>query len=300
MSPRLLNSFPFRFMRWCLGLVGNDEWTERELERTLVQLLDDTHELDAAVVLAFDAVFDDAGRRRDDKTDLFVTNDYVMELAARNRKMLFGASIHPYRSDAVKELERCIAAGAVLVKWLPVVQNMDPADRRCIPFYEAMAHHKIPLLCHTGGELSLPSIALHLADPLLLEEPLRRGVTVIAAHCGTRGGPADPDYLWRFIRMTRQYENLYGDTSALNLPNRWYGLRRCMAERDVRQRLVHGSDWPIIPIPSPFQMSFAPALKLVRHRNWIQRDILIKKQLGLDEAYWHRAGRLLRCPGTAV
>ena len=62
------------------------------------------------------------------------------------RKMLFGASVHPYRKDAVAELERCVAAGAVLLKWLPITQGFNPADPRCFPFYEALAHHKLPLL----------------------------------------------------------------------------------------------------------------------------------------------------------
>ena len=63
--------------------------------------------------------------------------------------MHFAASIHPYRADAVAELERCIAAGAVMVKWLPITQDFNPADPKCIPLYEALAHHRIPLLSHT-------------------------------------------------------------------------------------------------------------------------------------------------------
>jgi uncharacterized protein len=60
--------------------------------------------------------------------------------------MLFGASIHPYRKDAVAELERCVGLGAVLLKWLPVVPDFNPADQRCFPFYEALAHHRLRVL----------------------------------------------------------------------------------------------------------------------------------------------------------
>ena len=42
-------------------------------------------------------------------------------------------------TEAVEELERCVKAGAVLMKWLPIVQNFNPADPRCEPFYEALA-----------------------------------------------------------------------------------------------------------------------------------------------------------------
>lgn len=164
MSAKLMNSVAFRFMRWRLGMVGSDERTERELERTLVEKIEETEKLDAAIVLAFDAVHDLDGRFDEANTHLYVTNDYVIELAARHRNVLFGASVHPYRKDAVAELERCVKAGAVLLKWLPIVQNFNPADSRCFPFYEALAHYKLPLLSHTGGETSLPQLDPSVAD----------------------------------------------------------------------------------------------------------------------------------------
>ncbi|MGH7177370.1 MAG: amidohydrolase family protein, partial [Tepidisphaeraceae bacterium] len=156
MSERLLRSAAFRFMRWKFGLTGADESTERALEATLARTIGETRTLDAAVVLAFDAVHDPQGRLDEQNTHLYVTNDYVIELCQRHPRMRFGASVHPYRPDAVAEVERCIRAGAVLLKWLPIVQGFDPADERCIPLYDALAHHKLPLLSHTGGERSLP------------------------------------------------------------------------------------------------------------------------------------------------
>src|SRR2546430_41214 len=80
-----------------------------------------------------------------------------------------------------------------LLMRLPIVQTCAPADGRCLPFYEALAHHRIPLLCHTGGEVSLPNLNKEYADPALLVPALRRGVTVIAAHCGTRAKLTDTD-----------------------------------------------------------------------------------------------------------
>ena len=111
MSPKLLNSLPFRFMRWRLGMKGTDEQTERDLEAKLAETINETTKLDAAVVLAFDAVHDREGRLDQANTHLYVKNDYVIELSQRNPKMRFGASVHPYRKDAVAELERCVAAG---------------------------------------------------------------------------------------------------------------------------------------------------------------------------------------------
>src|SRR5688572_28125671 len=130
MSDRLQKSLAFRFMRWRLGIKGYDAATEVQLESKLIETINQTRRLDAAVVLAFDAVHDAEGRLDEANTHLYVTNDYVIELAKRNRKMRFGASVHPYRKDAVAEIERCVKAGAVLMKWLPITQNMNPADDR--------------------------------------------------------------------------------------------------------------------------------------------------------------------------
>src|SRR3954462_4713589 len=140
-SDHLLKSLPFRFMRRKLGMVGSDAATERALEAKLVELIRATPELDAVALLAFDAVYDREGRMDEAKTHLYVTNDYAMELAGRYPKEIyFAASVHPYRKDAIAEVERCVRGGAVVSKWLPIVQDFDPADPVCIPFYEALAH----------------------------------------------------------------------------------------------------------------------------------------------------------------
>jgi predicted TIM-barrel fold metal-dependent hydrolase len=293
MSDRLFKSLPFRFMRWRLGLGEYGPQTERELERKLLETIDGAEKLDAAVILAFDAVHDQGGRLDEANTHLYVTNDYVIELARRNRKMLFGCSVHPYRKDAVAEVERCARAGAVLCKWLPNTQCFNPSDDRCIPFYEALAHHKLVLLSHTGGEKSLPVLDKTVGDPALLLPALRRGVTVIAAHCGTRSGLADPDYLPTFLRMAREHERFFGDTSALNLPTRSYAYRQILADKAVREKLVHGSDWPILPVPPLRHSGLAGSIAMWREPNWMRRDVRIKERMDFDDAYWRRAAKVL-------
>lgn len=300
-SEQLARRWMFRFMRWRLGLPpGRGEDLERAVEAKLIESIQGTEQLDAAVVLAFDAVYDADGRRDEANTHLYVTNDYAAELAARYPKVLFGASVHPYRRDAVAELERCVRMGAVLLKWLPIVQDFNPADERCVPVYEVLAHHRVPLLCHTGGELTLPNMNLAYADPELLVPALRRGVTVIAAHCGTRSVQSESSYLPTFARLAREYENLYGDTSALNTPMRSYAYDAIFQDEAVRRKVVHGSDWPIIALP-PARVGGYEALRLLfAEKNWMRRDVLIKQKLGFDDAYWYRAATLLRLPGRVA
>jgi len=299
MSAQLETSLAFRFMRRRLGITGNGAEADRQIADKLDQVVCETEQLDAAVVLAFDRVYDADGQFNSAKTHFHVSNDYVIELARRYPKVLFGASVHSYRKDAVMEIERCVRAGAVLLKWLPIVQDFDPSDERCFPVYEALAHYKLPLLSHTGGERALPILRPRVADPALLIPALKRGVTVIAAHCGTRSSPIEEDFVSTFIRLTREYENCYGDTAALDLPSRSHAWKTLLNDPVARQRLVHGSDWPIPAFPPARRLGIPASLKLMREHNWLRRDVQIKQRLGLDADYWHRAGRLLRLPAAA-
>src|SRR5437867_11961385 len=83
-SPRLRRSPTFLFMRWRLGLPWeNGAAMERAVEAKVVATVRGTEKLDAAVILAFDAVHDADGRLDADNTHLYVTNDYVIELTRR-------------------------------------------------------------------------------------------------------------------------------------------------------------------------------------------------------------------------
>jgi predicted TIM-barrel fold metal-dependent hydrolase len=107
--------------------------------------------LDAVVILAQERVYDNAGRPRDADTVAYVPNDYVLRLGALHPAFLPAVSIHPGRSDAFDELESCLASGAVMMKCLPVYQNIDTRDRRYTRFWERMAESGLPLLAHTGS-----------------------------------------------------------------------------------------------------------------------------------------------------
>lgn len=293
MSPKLLGSLPFRFMRWRLGLKPDPISFDSDLENLMADLIDQTPGLDAAVVLAFDAVCDRDGRPDMANTHLYVRNDYVAAVCKRHPKMLFGASVHPYRKDAVEELERCASKGAVLIKWLPIVQNFNPSDPKCDAFYEALADLKIPLLSHTGGETSLPNMDRGVADPTLLVPALKRGVKVIMAHCGARSMPWETDFVPSFMRLAKEYEHCYGDTAALNLPTRSYAYKALLSDPVVSGKLLHGSDWPILPVPPTSILGMKPGLELWRDRNWLRRDLRIKQALGFGQDYWERAARVL-------
>jgi hypothetical protein len=253
--------------------------------------------LGAAVILAQDDVYDTKGRVLAGVGSHFVPNDYVFTLARAHAEFLPGVSIHPARPDALEELDRCLAAGAVLMKCLPNCQNIDCADRRFTRFWERVAEARLPLLAHTGGEQTLPVVRREFSDPRTLTRPLEIGVTVIAAHCAGKSGLTDPDYFPVFIEMTRRFPNFYADVSALNIPIRSRCLRRCL-DADVSPRLVHGSDYPV-PMHGHWAwlrglLSWRAFRVCSRERNPLERDYLLKRAMGMDPAVFARGWTLLR------
>ena len=230
---------------------------------------------------------------------LYVPNDYILKLASEHKELLPAVSIHPARPDALEELERCLDAGAVMMKCLPNCQNINCNDRRYTRFWERMAEAGLPLLAHTGGEHTVPVVRKEFADPRILELPLQCGVTVIAAHSGTKSGFFDRDYFAIFEEMTRRYPRLYGDNSAFNTPFRGRHIPICLHDL-LSKRMLHGSDFPV-PVYGKWAwmrgMLPYQALKTWEgHPNILERDYQLKKAIGFPEEAFTRAKTLLRRP----
>lgn len=265
------------------------------VERLLEQVR--ASSLGAVVILAQDDVHDDRGRVMKDVGSFFVPNDYVLGLARKHPEFLPAVSIHPARPDALEELNRCLDAGAVMMKCLPNCQNINCSDRRFMKFWERMAEAKLPLLAHTGGEHTLPVVRPEFADPRILKLPLECGVTVIAAHSGTKSGLFDPDYFAVFTEMIRRFPNLYGDTSAFNVPMRGQHVLECLREPLV-SRLVHGSDYPV-PVNGHFAwaggfVSWREFRRCQKLPNVLERDYLLKRAMGFPPEHFTRIASLLR------
>ena len=257
--------------------------------------------LDALVLLAHEQVYDPDGKLRRDLGTMYVPNDIVLDLAERHREFLPGVSIHPARSDAMQELERCVARGAVLMKCLPNCQNIDPSDVRYRRFWERMAELHLPLLAHTGGENTVQEVKPQLADPKLLRLPLECGVTVIAAHCATKSGPRDPDYFDDWARMLSEFPNLFGDISAMVSLNRCRHLSDCLRP-ELEPRLVHGSDFPVPVLGHRLWMrgafDWSEFRQLQKIKNPLERDWQFKQALGFPDEVRTRATSLLRIRNT--
>jgi hypothetical protein len=257
--------------------------------------------LGAAVILAHDDVHNERGRRMEDVGSLYTPNDYVLDLARRHPEFLPAVSIHPARPDALEELDRCLDAGAVMMKLLPNSQNIDFSDQRHTRFWERLAETGLPLLAHTGGEHTVPILRREWADPRVLERPLQCGVTCIAAHVAGKGGVFDRDYFDVFAEMTRRHPRLYGDISALNIPFRSRHFRACLQE-PLLHRLLHGSDFPV-PVMGHWawmrgRVDWKTLRRLERVPNPLERDYQLKRAIGFPMETFTRIWQLLRQPVT--
>lgn len=264
--------------------------SEKMRNRLLRQLAES--QLSYAVVLAQDAVYGEDGSRDDAATHVFVSNDYVLDLAKENEKVLPGCSINPIRSDALQELERCRAAGCRLIKVHTAIQGVDPARADFDEFYKLARELDVVLMFHTGYEHSCTVVSQEFTDPSRLARVLDHGGLVIAAHCGTCAFFDPEDYYPRFIETMQRYENLYGDTAIMASLIRWTSLKRLSRETEtIRQRILHGSDYPFPPARLPFV--FRTGLFPKERKNPFDMDLRIKTTFDYGPNYANQAVDLL-------
>jgi len=256
-----------------------------------------SHWVRQAVILALDGVVDANGNLDTNHTEVYVPDAFVADACARHTNLLFGASVNPYRKDALERLAWDKAHGAVLVKWIPPIMNINPGDTNLIPFYRKMVELKLPLLCHTGEEKSFSHATELFGDPENLRLPLSLGVTVIAAHIASSEkyhGERGPD---RLARLMREYPNLYTDISALTNINKPGCLKEALTKPEFQGRLVYGTDFPLINtlLESPwysFRLSFAQKWAIWRTPNVWDRDVLLKHDLGVPTETFARSTQL--------
>jgi predicted TIM-barrel fold metal-dependent hydrolase len=210
-------------------------------------------------LLAFDKHYRSDGSVNLDKTEFYVPNEYVFELAERHPELFVpNISVNPYRPDALAELEKWAQRGARIVKWLPNAMGIDPSDPKCDSFYEKMKELDLILLSHGGEEKAVEAEEdQKLGNPLLLRRALDHGVKVIVAHCAGLGTNEDLDSKDRkavdnfdlFLRLMdeKRYEGLvFGEISAMTQFNRsGKPLRTILAREDLHERLINGSDYPL-------------------------------------------------------
>ena len=285
-SERMRSSLLFRLIRRRYGGIDDPAELGAAYVGRLRRDLAGSRRVGAVVLLALDAAYGDDGERDLAATHLFVSNDAVLELAQSEPGFLAGASINPRRKDAVDEVARVAAGGAVLVKWLPNAQSFDPADERNRPLFEALRQHRLPLLVHSGVEYSVVHSRFHRGgDPDRWRLALDCGVDVIAAHAGSGGRFLGERHRGVLFELMRRYPNLYADSSALLIPSRAGMLRHLRRSPAALARLTFGSDYPLPSFPSlalALGGSVRGFLRARAERNYFDRQVELFRTLGWE------------------
>lgn len=298
-SPKMRSNWRFNIYLRSFGV------TRKEIEKNGDRLVADrisgslakSKYVSRAVLLALDGVVGADGQLDTNRTEAYVPDEFVADMAARHTNLLFGASVNPYRADALTRLAWAKTHGAVLVKWIPPLMEINPDDPKLIPFYQKMVELDLPLLSHTGREKSFSRADEELGDPQKLRLPLSLGVTVIAAHIASSEkyqGERGPD---RLARLMREYPNLHADISALTQINKPGCLKTALRKAEFSGRLVYGTDFPLIntALVSPwysFRLSLREKFIIWRTENPWDRDVLIKHDLGVPTETFARPAKM--------
>ena len=298
-SPQMRNNWRFDIYLHSFG-VSRKEMLEKGDDLVADRISESVAQskyVSKVVLLALDGVIGADGQLDTNRTEVYVPNEFVARVCAQHTNLLFGASVNPYRPDALARLEWAKTHGAVLVKWIPNIMDINPDDPKLIPFYKKMVELKLPLLSHTGEEKSFSRADEDLGDPAKLQLPLSLGVTVVAAHIASSAkyhGERGPD---RLARLMREYPNLYADISALTQINKPGSLKEALTKPEFAGRLLYGTDFPLIntALVSPwysFHLSLRQKWSIWRMKNPWDRDVMMKHYLGVPTETFARSAKM--------
>ena len=254
---------PIKYMKFSVyrsaAAIRTKENADREYILRLVDLIKYLKSKTKFRIMAFDKHYREDGSVNLEKTEFYVPNEYVMELSEEFPEYFEPTiSVHPYRKDALQELEKWAKQGVKHLKWLPNAMGMNPAHPKTKPFYEIMHRYGMVLISHSGEEQAVEADEdQKLGNPLLLRAPLDAGVKVVVAHCASLGEDEDLDHPQRkwvssfklFLRLmeNKKYNGkVFGEISAMTQFNRLpVPMVTLLKRTDLHHRLVNGSDYPL-------------------------------------------------------
>ena len=314
-SPRSMRRPTWHVLRWLFRL-GPRRPAGPELDRRLDEFyrphLFGHGPVARLVLLAVDAYHDDDGQRpplpeRRDQlgSDIYTSNSFAHDLCRQHpERFLFGASVHPYRENAVACVEEVFRQGACLLKWLPLHQNIDVADPRTITVLRCCSRLGLPLLVHYSEEFTLATQHPRYQSVTGLLDVLRRlrrevaMPTTIVAHVATPISPFGErnshEALVNALLGEFADAPLYADISALTAWGKVGVLRKIARRQDLHCKLLFGTDFPVPLALRRLRRDLGRDHEQIRAEpSWVQQAALVFHRLGFNEIVFHRAAELL-------
>jgi hypothetical protein len=178
-----------------------------------------------------------------------ISNEEVAEAAAANADVLIPfASIDPARGKmGVREARRLIEDYGVRgFKFHPSAQAFYPNDRKAYPLYEAIAHHKLPALFHTGqtglgaGMPGGGGIKLKYSNPIYIDDVAADfpDMPIVMAH---------PSFPWQdeALSVATHKPQVYIDLSGWS--PKYFPVNLIQyANTILKDRVLFGTDFPML------------------------------------------------------
>ncbi len=177
-------------------------------------------------------------------------SEFVIEVAREAKGLLLPVASIPLSvvkaDEAVARLEKLIRMGAIGLKILPTIQFIEQKHLRILDYVAEFLETKNKLLIiHTGcdpGIWELPFFCTS-ANPRVFEDIARKhkDLTIVLAHSGSYSALRPGIFAYEAITLIKRYDNVYGDTAALDYDTIEYLVRRTGAEK-----ILFGSDYPVV------------------------------------------------------
>jgi uncharacterized protein len=261
-NPSMLPSFIKFSMYSNAAGITNFKFADQQYIKRLLKLVSEMP--GKFTLMAWDKFYRPDGTVDKENTLMYVPNELIYQICSEfPEKFIPCISIHPYRKDAIKELDTWAALGIKQIKWAPNSMGIDPSDKLCSTFYKKVKEYNMVIYSHTGKEEALPLKGYqHLGNPLLFRRALDLGVKVVMAHCAGLGSNIDYErkgsknvknykLFIRLMNETQYQNNLFGDIAGITQLNRCgEPLKAILASPQIHERLINGSDYPLPAINS--------------------------------------------------
>lgn len=173
-----------------------------------------------------------------------IPNDYIAaQVAGRPDRLIGFAGVDPSRPrEAIDEMKRARdELGLRGVAVAPAAQDFHPTNSQAMRVYAAAAELGLPMLFHTGVQIT-PATKLSYAEPVLLDEIARElpALRMIIAHMG---------YPWvsETNVLLAKHANVYSEISWL-LHQPWQAYQALLSayHYGVIDKLLFGSGFPYL------------------------------------------------------